>query len=479
MSFTLLSVVVTLVFVIIACIEVDIGAKRGFHWSMISLGTVIFSIFLSFPVTAFLSAVAADAVSPVLGRVEGYAELAALLPALGSLAELLIAMLIAPALFILVFPVLRFALGRAVRFLHRRLCGGSAHRALRDRADRIRGALCGALSAFVLTAALTAPVMGTLTLADEALTAAEPYGEQIIGVENAETARSYADDLAGNLFYRLGGEAVYRTLTGARVDGKRAYLHTETEAVEALIRDFRQARESFSRPAEATQAHILALRRLGAEAGRLAVTERVAANIVSGYALYWLHGLPFLGLEAPVTTEATAPFFHDLLTVCTNTNPTSLGQNTATFSEVWAILLESGVFLAESPAETVAVLDGHGTAEKLRAVLEANPLMKGVNAMTAVTVPLGKHISSLEKTQALALCARLAEAVNRERGLAETGGEPLPDCLGGVLGESGLSVSAELCASLAAQMREDLPERVLTAEDLLTLFDCYRENTLP
>lgn len=481
MSFTLLSVPIILIFLIVACIEMDAGAKRGFHLSMISLGTVIFSVFLSFPLTAMLMALVASRAVSLLRGVEAYAQFAALLPSLDALVSDLGAMLLGPFLFVFVFFAVRLAVGGVVSSVYKK-CTGNPKVAFRSRADRRRGAACGLACAWILTLVLTSPLMGTLGLAKSGLhivNQASTEAYEAIGEENAAAVRRYSDDIAGNLFYQLGGKAVYSSAATVVASGRRIYLLSELEVLETMSVDMLDVYQVFDDPHEAEEAHVQALRRLKGDVEKLVLCEDVAADIIRGCALSWLNGQTFLTVEAPVMTQELTPLFRGVLEVCSHTNAMNVKQNAATLLDVYALLLESGVFRIDpaQTAEVLAALDAHGTVGKVESALAENPAMRRIDVSCVITARVGGFVCG----EALAAEARtrLAEALAGAVDLArENGGgaEALAPSLQAAFAEAGLALPDGLSVWLSEKMLSDLPEREMSPEAVLTLFERYRSK---
>ena len=216
MSFTLLSVFILLLFGMITFIEVRNGIKRGLRLSLISLGSSVLSLLLSFPVTLAVAEATAGWLMELLKENEDYENLLAYLPSVELVLPPILSMALCAVLFLAVFLTLLFAVKKTA-FLICRKCAkrreddpgyGEDSPECASRQSRAMGAACGMLAAIVLTVAVLSPLMGILEFADDALNIVKQIDTEIyesLGTGNAEMVHSFTEDPLGKLFYRGAG----------------------------------------------------------------------------------------------------------------------------------------------------------------------------------------------------------------------------------------------------------------------------------
>ena len=486
MTFTLLSVFVIFVFATIACVEICAAVRRGFHLSMISLGAVILSLFLSFPVTQGVSSLLSQYVMSLVQDTEIYRAYAAKLPSLGDLLKNVLSMVIGTVLFIFIFWILRVSVRRIAFFIYKKRteryaqpCGYDP--AVPDRRSSTEGAICGLLSALILTNALVAPIMGTLLLADRVLTVVKSVDTDVynaIGDVNASGVHDFTEDAVARAFYDNGGRTIYNSVSGAYVSGKRAYLLDELETVSSMSVDMLKVYDIFWKPQYATEEHAQALRRLSGKVGELTLCGSLAAETVRACSIAWKNGDDFLGMYPPKVKGVANATFKEILEACGNTNFSNVSENTATMLEAYAILLESGIFTVDpnAPEELLRVLQQGDSLARLEEVLGANPNMKNVRVSEIAVTALADRIENggfgEEKVSRLhANIALILSDANASGDSAEQRASNAARLLCNMLRGEGISLDADFSLRVAKGLLLDLTGREVSASDVRLLFE--------
>lgn len=480
MSVTLLSVFVISVFVAILCIEMYTGAERGFHLSLITLGAVILSLFLSFLVTPVASSALASYLMSFLEEIEVYSYYAELLPSVPSVVLSLLTMLIGTVLFIFVFFILLVLVKMIAFAVYKRRAANRD--SVPDRLSRMRGAICGFLSAVILTMTLTAPVMGTLELADNSLyivkqTSTQAY--QALGPGNAAMVHSFTEDISANAFYQNGGRLIYDSVSGVSVSGERVYLLSELKTIAGMSKDMLDVYMIFSSPQTACDQHVQALRRLSNDVQELVLCENLTADIIKQCAIAWQNDEEFLSIQSPEINGVTRQMFDEILEVCANTNFTNGKKNAATLLEAYAILLESGIFLEEPTdySKIMNVLQSDGTIKKLENVLSENPYMKKVSvssiAATAVAAYIKEETDGAREARLCEDIALIVSTVNGQAGTASEKADAMASLLHDAMKAEGIYVDKAFYRYASVQFLSDLPGKSVSEKDVSRLFDQY------
>ena len=114
MTVTLLSVLIAVIFITVACIKIHDGAARGFFMASVLLGVDITSLFLSFFVTRWISALVTPYIVSFLETLAVYRRFADLLLSLRTVLSAVLTMLIGSLFFIFVYLILRQLLKKLV-----------------------------------------------------------------------------------------------------------------------------------------------------------------------------------------------------------------------------------------------------------------------------------------------------------------------------------------------------------------------------
>lgn len=483
MSVTLLSVFVVSVFITILCIEIHSGAERGFHLSLISLGAVILSLFLAFPLTSLASSAIASQLMSYAEEMDIYRQYEKLLPSIRSVLLNLLAMLIGTILFIFVFLILLKIVRMIVFAVYRKRA--AKHLSASDRLSRARGAICGFLSAVILTLTLTAPIMGTLELADKGLyilkqTSTSAY--QAIGSSNAAMVHSYTEDVSGNVFYQNGGRLIYNSASGVYVSGKRVYLLTELETISGMSKDMLDVYRIFLNPQMATDDHTQALRRLSADVQELVLLEDLVTDIIKQCSLAWQKDEAFLTIRSPKMNGVLKPMFLEILDVCANTNFTNAKQNASTLLEAYAVILESGIY-QEDPNDhrkIMNALQSDGTIRKLEKVLSENPSMENVSSSSIAVASFAACVKmDTDSDRQARLCEDIAliiSSVNGRGGSESEKVEAMTSLFQEAMKAEGFLINKTFSEYISGQLLKELPGKNVSEDDVSRLFDRYLQR---
>lgn len=488
MSFTLLSVLFILMFAAIAFKEIYQNAKKGFHWAMISLGADVLALFVSFLANSLLSNIVTASIMREIKKIEGYDDFAMMLPSLYSTLDAVITMLIGSILYIFVFLLLRRIVKSLALHIYRLRTKqaqddpgyGCEDRSFADRSGRAKGAVCGFLSAVILVSALSAPIMGTLEVADHVLHIIKQTDTRVydaIGPGNAAMVHSFTKDISANVFYQIGGKTIYSGAASCYVSGQKMHLLSELKTISAMSEDMLNVYQIFLYPQEATQEHLDSLRRLSENMQKLKLCEPLAAELVSGCASAWKNGETFLTICAPAVPASMQSIFNGILSVCSNIKMTNVKQNTATMLEAYALILDSGVCSVQYDDynEMLRRISDSGVLGELEILLNDNIYAKNIDVSeVAISVMAPAVLQSGELKDALIqeLTDALREVNASDKGAAfkET---TLASSLQNIFLNHGVSVSSSSMQYAARRMIKELPGQNINVNDMAKLLEKY------
>ncbi|MBQ2988233.1 MAG: hypothetical protein IJD59_03920 [Clostridia bacterium] len=474
MSFTLLSTPILLLFFTVAFIEIYNGAKKGFLRSAVSLGLDVSALFLSFFATAACSRALAAVIVKETAEMRLSVDFAARVPSFFSVLSDFLTMLIGTVLYVFVFLLLRVAVREAAREIYRRRMakrGADAEEEASDTdgASRAKGAFCGFLSAVLLTCTLTAPVTGSLLIAEPALAIAG-YADDS---EDAQTVRVLNGDPVSKLFYRIGGRVIYDNAGSVYASGEKVLLLSEARALASVSGDLTLAYAAFHDPLNAGEEHAQSLRRLGTEMWKSALCAPLWEELVRGCADAWRRGEAFPEIGGPAVHSIMNPVFRGVLEACAEADAEGLSRNTATMLEVYALILESGI--AQGDCGTILTnLSESGVIGKMNAVLAENPDTAHLDAtdfaLSAIASFFLRTSACYELTPEIASAVAL---VNSSEEGAEEKEAQLASLLQAALEKQGFTVTSDFAVFAARQILKEFPGANVDGNDVIRLFQKY------
>lgn len=276
MSISLFSAAILLILITTTVIEVHHGMERGFFRTLLRLGALLLSIFVSLIVSPYLANSIIMGFFDIIPDLVTFFEslediLSALVSSTGaavSFEELILALesidinsdpTIAPSLGIIcallstVFSVILLlplcgCFGAIIKLIARKK-NISTFAAPQDhlgnhsffhRNTTLLGGLTGGVIALLICMMVTAPVMGTLdvfvTIGDRLLAERPQFMSQIgIGNDGFEILKTCSKDLPGNLLYQFGGKYMYMTAAQGQIGEDMLYLYSTPETVESIL----------------------------------------------------------------------------------------------------------------------------------------------------------------------------------------------------------------------------------------------------
>ena len=389
MSFTLLSIAILSIFALVAAIEIYRGRNRDTVRAFMSGATVLLSLLFSVILSPIVSLPIAEALSPIVEEMPGLSEAFSGSGYMEQVITAMLAIVLSSIMFVFLFFLIRILLALAMSFLYRtRLKRQKSDAGFTgekdswfDRNRKTLNLVMGILNAFLITAAITAPIMGTMDVAVRSVELAEAFDEKVW--ENSEEGeivdelKSFSSDVVGNIFYQFGGKQMYAAAASTVMNGKTVYLENEIDCLEGIVKDFAKLTPFFEGQDSDTAKCATILDDVCEKLEQMEACDPLLAEFVSCGAGAWLRGNRYYSIEKPPMSEALSPTFDELLRICSSFNEYNAKRNTVTLLRVSAILVDCGwLTMNGSDYESLMTLfEETDILARLKTEIDKNPEM--------------------------------------------------------------------------------------------------------
>ena len=411
MSVTNFTLVIFLLFVLVAGIEIYRLLHRDVVRSMLSGATVLVSILLSAILSPLVSTGIINLVYSEFGSLWGMRSMLEDMGQLATLVLVIASMVLSTVLLTLLFFAIRGCLALIVKISYGVL-GARKHADASfsnekvtwlDRNKKGINVLIGLVNGFLITVMITTPIMGSLRVAAYTFDIAESFEENCWDsprdlAETVEGLREYANDPLGNAFYELGGKYLYFSAATAKLYGSTVYLDSELECLENIANDFSLLIPIFTNPKAAGDRHVAALERVCDELEKMELSRPLLAEYVSKAAGAWSRGNTYYSIGRPMLNEFIDPVFDEILNICMSANIYNAQQNTITLLRVYAIIIDSGLLHLTSfeSNSLLSFMEASDIIERLSTELKKNPDMASI-ADDLSALALGAMVLKLDQ----------------------------------------------------------------------------------
>ena len=498
MSFTLFSVAVLLIFVTAASIEIFRGLRRGYMKTLISLGTVLFSILFSAVLSPLLA-------KPIVGAVWKSVRNMSFVPDVirdsyeySLLIVMLSCIVVSTVLFVALFFIIRgiteLVLSIVYRSVLKKRKDDPEYRkenlSWLDRNGRTVSVVAAIISAFLITSVLTSPLMGSMETAVYVVETVEEFDERTLkkvkGADQViEQLEHHSKDLAGNLFYQLGGKQMYRAAASTSHGGVTVYLHDELALLRSTVKELSAVYPSFSNPMGTTKEQLESMDVICENIKEMGMSHLLVSELFSDISEAWLNGDVYSGIAKPDFNDVIEPTLDEILIVCAETNENSVKANVITLLKVYSLILRSDILglNVDSYDELMAFFEDGTLIEELKLVLGENPYMSAViDRIPSIVIDvLADHINIWEFGQEKydLLMENMADALRnvltRGYGTSEERLDVLSNYAQDYLNDYGLEVPDTAVEIVADQLLTSaIPEDgMITAETIKDFFGKY------
>ncbi|MBQ8350605.1 MAG: hypothetical protein IJY20_00990 [Clostridia bacterium] len=385
MAFTLLSVVMILIFATAAFIEIFRAHRRGLLKSLLTFGTVVLSVVMSLALTPLLSRPISLIVFHSIRRQSFYRAAFREYEFIDSFIEACICIAIGAFLFVVLFFLMRMLIALVVKLVWRKVLpvGQEEEPEIKgahwyERNSKQLAVLTGAICALIVTMVLTSPLMGILDVARTAVAIAEKTDEHVwrksgVDEEEIEALNAYAMDIPGNVFYQCGGKYMFYAAATATVYGEKVSLPYELKQFEGVVEDFVAVAPAVNGERPATKVDVERIRSISNRVQEMRLGHILLAEYLPTAAEVWAEGKLYLGIGKPVVDDTFAPIVDLLLEECKETNVRRVQRDVATLLNTYAILIQHDFYVEEgSLRELLADIEESGIVDLLEEELLHN-----------------------------------------------------------------------------------------------------------
>ena len=223
------------------------------------------------------------------------------------------------------------------------------------------GALCGALCSFAVFVILLAPMVGTLTVANNAVKLLSSQTNEDIQTV-CEISDAAAENVGAKTVRALGGKLLYNRLTTYSVNGEPVSLNREL----GFVASVGQAVIDISDENVSSKDAAASLRKVPTAFEDSALIPTLLSELLSAASDDWSQGRSFCGIECPSVGETFDPVVQDLMLVMSDSNRENISGDVRTIVNTLALFVENDA------------LDAMKSDNGAMSILKNEPLISGV-----------------------------------------------------------------------------------------------------
>lgn len=342
----------------------------------------------------------------------------------------------------------------------------------KQKTRRAFGGILGAVSGVIAMAVISAPIMGTLRTLSGAVSVIDSSGEYVwefvdMDAEAVHEIDKYSEDLAGTVFYCLGGGLVFRASATAKINGKNVSLPGEMEDISKSVADLMAVLPIFEEPDPVTKKEKKKLDSLCNNLDGSHTMKYVSAEFVSQCSEAWLMGDDYFGVAAPDFGDVLGPVFKDILRVCQDTDAAYISEDMRSFFNVYVIIVNSGFIDSNYDILLNDLSDAEGFVEEIEAEIERNPRLASVKqslqntAMRVIAEQI--HLPEYNSKDYSDLMSNLATSINLVRNEGGTSLETQQRKLSGYtheyMNEFGADMSQDMASMASGVLLEQFADK--------------------
>lgn len=354
MSFTLLSIVVILLFATVAFLELHRAWQRGLLSSLFSLGAVVMSLLFSLALAPTVANMIAYPIYRWLSRQSFYRTAIGGYEFIGEFVRACLCMAVGAFIFVLLLLLLRPLAMLLIRLLYKRAMKGehvneeeANGTSWLERNRKHLALVTGALCAVLLTMAITSPVMGVLDVARTLIAISEKtdttHQQNDSIKEQMDEIEPYATDVIGNIFYQCGGKYMFYAAATTTVWGETVSLPHELKQIELLVEDYIEIAPVLKGEKSPSLGDARILRSMSAHVQELELSSVLLAEYMPEMANAWRSGRSYLGMVCPQVDGRFASVLDAVLKSCSETHGGREKQDAVTLLHTYAIFLECDI----------------------------------------------------------------------------------------------------------------------------------------
>lgn len=489
MTFSLISVAVLFIAVLIILIEVVRAVNRGFRKTLITLASLFLAVFSSIVITNFTSDFFARFSASLIKSLIDISDFSEKLPSIIKIITAYADALVAPIVFLVTFFVMRgiIAIVMAIvnKAVSKRLESGKYepedapnYRKKPNLTNGLLGALCGLMVVVICIS----PVMGSIKIIGKTFNNMNANTDAL-GIRIKSSVTQYVDkcsnDLVGNVFYYCGGNLIYRSTASSKLNENYFGIEREIDGTFNTLNDIMNVSNTINNLGSATEEEKNELRNLGSNINKAETLKTVAADIVPVLAKKWANNEPYEGVEKPKVNKAANTFFNQMLHVCKQSTSETVGDDLSTLINVYIIAFENDILASENYKEMLEQAKKTGAFDLIKKELEKNPRMAGISLeldnMTIRSVATAIQSFNIENYDAL--MGDVTDTLNKAMKLE--GQERLDyvnDLTKSYIHQYGIDIGDDVAEEISARLVEELVDHrntEITVDDIKAFMDKY------
>lgn len=411
------SLIFALAILVIVLLFVGVGLLIGRKYVWIYSVAKVAALVVTAPLTVLLASLAARGVGALVktllvksGAMGSFATLLGEIPSLGDALVALVAIVLAPLLFYVIFLILRPILYKIARIIVKRILlakGESAsdqvaeevvvteetaeaaeepvvdaeatetkkekkkkkkkYQVLRATGINPLGMACGAAGGLLMALILLSPFVGFLTVADRAIGVADDVSDLKVVEKICEVTDAAANNVSSKAVHLLGGKLVYRGLTTYPVGETKVSLSDEIGLVESVGEAVGAVKDRTVERAVAAGE----VREISESFAQTDLIPTVVPELLRAANGSWENGQSFHGLQKPAVGGATvAKVLDPVYSLLATSDSETMKADVNTILDVIAILVEEDALGSVKSNPMALVSNEKVTAEALRALLQ-------------------------------------------------------------------------------------------------------------
>ena len=374
--FSLLFLIALAVFMLVGMLH---NGRYAWYYSAMKLAGILLATGVSALLSMLIASLTANRLSDellhsaLLGEVgESLSKIPAIAEALGAL----VAMILAPMIFVLLFWILKVALRMiayrvsvriAVQHMKDQETSVSLRMATMSREEKKKalrshqvnplGFLCGALCGLFLCIAICIPTVGAITVADNVIDVVAALSSNRT-VQTVGDVSDALDESAGSVLVRtMGGKAVYSFLTTYRVGEERVSLLKETEFLSVVGDTVAGVKDPEVDRAEASAMVMEAKDSFQ----KTALLPTLLSESIHAANEQWDAGNTFLGIKKPAANGKLSGIVDPALRILATSDADTIREDVATLAQIFAVMVEKDA-LSGVVSEPLALFENEDLA---------------------------------------------------------------------------------------------------------------------
>lgn len=491
----ILTAVLFLLLAGIVVLNVFHGRKRGMIRTGIAIGVLLISALIAVLVSRVLSSSVSKTIVEAL---QGMPEMQTILNDLPSLASVIAAaasMLMAVTIFFLIYYVLRGILNLIVIIVLRTT--SLLKKEKPEGTDQLVGTLLGGLLGVLIFCVFSMPMIGYLTLADDAMGALLQNGGDEVNDFVKQKTNDEVDlyQIHDELLHPLAkspmvvatgvvtNPVLFSPLTVYQVDGERVTMRREVPAFCRVAGGVMAVGSTLQDTTEINDRQLQIMDTLADDFGDSAILCRVGSEFLCGASSSWLNGETFMGVAKPSVDEMLDPTLQAALEIFKTSDAENIEGDLRTVLHVLASLARSQVLEQMDQFDVLLqTLGESGVVEEVMRELGSNERMAplvteisnlGIRALASV---LG--IPADASAQYQELMNELANAISEVSALPEEErAAALADRVTEKMEAYGVDVPEDIANTVSEAMLEDFAEGEITSERVQEFFKVYAASS--